>query len=531
MKVIARFGRALVERQARRVWCNGFVVSSVVKLAITTPVILTVLATAGCAVGTTYEEPSPPSIRSYTFEALPSETLATQVFGGAAQRFRLGDDLKGRWWTLFGSPQLDALIREGMHNHPDIAAQQAALRRAGEFVQIQRGSLFPALQGTIGYERERVAGASVAPGFSDFITTLYYSTINVSYTFDVFGAKRRALESAEAQALAQSFELEASYITITSNIAGTVIELASLSDQIVATQDIVSIEEEQLNFIRRRFDAGSQTRADVLQQQSNLASVRATLPQLVQQRTAVEHQLAVLVGRLPADSAPSHFSLSDLKLPEDLPLSLPSVLAAQRPDIRAAAARVHQASAAIGVATANLLPQLTLTGSLGYESFRAGDLFRPASEVWSVATGITQPLLEGGSLRAKRRAAVDAYDQARARYQLTLLQGFQNVADALTAICNDAQSLSIDQDALTAATESLQLIQKQYDAGAVNYVSLLAAQQTYQRARLAYVIAVERRFLDTVTLFQALGGGWWNRTDPGVLRDAALDTHSRQSTH
>jgi outer membrane protein TolC len=192
---------------------------------------------------------------------------------------------------------------------------------------------------------------------------------------------------------------------------------------------------------------------------------------------------------------------------------------------------VHQASAAIGVATANLLPQLTLTGSLGYESFRAGDLFRPASEVWSVATGITQPLLEGGSLRAKRRAAVDAYDQARARYQLTLLQGFQNVADALTAICNDAQSLSIDQDALTAATESLQLIQKQYDAGAVNYVSLLAAQQTYQRARLAYVIAVERRFLDTVTLFQALGGGWWNRTDPGVLRDAALDTHSRQSTH
>jgi len=492
--------------------------------------LLITLALMGCAVGPTFHSPAPPASDKYTSKPLPSITQATEVSGGEAQHLQFGRDLSGEWWTLFGSAGINRLIQEAMNRYPDIAAQQAALRAAGEDVKAQRGVLFPQIDGTAAFQREKVSGASIAPGFPAFITNIYQATVNVSYTFDLFGGERRVLEQLRAKEQAQSFALEASYLTLTSNVAATAIELASLNDQIVATREIIAIETRQLDFIQRRFEAGSLTRADILQQQSNLASVRATLPQLMQQQATAEHHLAVLTGHFPHEIESPTVALSDLKLPEDLPVSLPSALVAQRPDIRAQEAVMHQASAAVGIATSNLLPQLTLTAAVGTESLRASDLFQPAAGVWNLAGGITQPVFRGGALRAKRRAAIDQYDQTRANYDLTVLKAFQNVADTLTALESDAQTLHAAHDALDAAQASLDFVKRQYDAGAVNYVLLLSAQQIYQQALLAHVKAVASRFTDTVTLFQALGGGWWNRSDPGVLQTTAKETNARVPT-
>jgi len=462
---------------------------------------LSVLALAGCAVGPNFKHPAPPATDAYTAEKLPQQTVATAVSGGEAQQFKFGDDLPGQWWTLFGSRQLDALVEAAMASYPDIEAQQAALREARDNVRAQQGVFVPQVQATFNQERAKISGASIAPGFPGYVTNLYQANVNVSYTFDIFGAERRQLENLQAQATYQNYVLEGSYLTLTTNVASTAVQLVSAKEQIVVTHEIIALEEKELGIIQRQFDLGTHTRADVLQQQL----------------AAAEHQLAVLTGRFPHDAIPVEFDLSDLKLPEDLPISLPSRLVAQRPDIRAQEALVHEASAAIGVATANLLPQVTLTGSYGDESLLFASLFKSGSGVWDLATGLTAPIFQGGTLRAKRRAAIDAYDQAAAAYRLTVLNAFQNVADTLTALDNDAEALKADSDAVNAARDSLDLIQRQYDAGAVNYVSLLTAQQLYQQARIAYVRALASRYTDTITLFQALGGGWWNRQDKGAL--------------
>ncbi len=478
------------------------------------------LALSSCAVGPNFKPPAAPATDGYASDALPVETEATAVAGGESQHFQFGRDLSGQWWTLFASTRLNALIAQAMTNYPDIAAQQATLRAAGENVRAQEGVFLPQIQGAGNVAREKVSGATLGPGFPGFITSVYQANVSVSYTFDLFGGERRALEGLQAQAVAQNFKLEASYLTLTTNVASTAIQLASVRDQIAATREIIALEEKQLQLIQRQFELGSQTRADVLQQQSNLASVRATLPPLQQQLAAAEHQLAVLTGHFPRDADRAEFTLSDLTLPQELPVSLPSSLVAQRPDIKAQEAMMRQASAAIGVATANMLPQLALSGAYGGESLVFSGLLTPGSNTWNIAAGITQPLFEGGTLRARRRAAIDTYEESSAQYRLVVLQAFQNVADTLTALDNDAQALKAENDAVNAAKASLDFIQRQYDDGAANYVSLLTAQQTYQQARIASVRALASRYTDTVTLFQALGGGWWNRSDPGALHDA-----------
>jgi NodT family efflux transporter outer membrane factor (OMF) lipoprotein len=412
---------------------------------------------------------------------------------------------------LFESAQLNALIEQAISQHPSITAQQAALRAARENVRAEQGVFYPQVTGNASATREQESGAVIGPGFGSFITNVYQATVNVSYTFDLFGGERRTLEGLRAQADSQKYQLEASYLTLTSNVAATAIQMASVREQIAATHEIIALEEKQLDLITRQFQIGSRARADVLQQQSNLATVRATLPLLQQQLSVSDHQLAVLVGQFPHEAAPVEFDLSTLKLPADLPVSLPSALVEQRPDIKVQEMALRQASSAIGVATANMLPQLTLTGGTGGSSLISRTLLDPESAAWNLGLGISQPIFEGGTLRAKRRAAIDLYQQAEAQYRLSVLNAFQNVADSLTALENDAQALGAEYDAVTAAKASLDLIQRQYDAGAVGYVSLLTAQQTYQQAKIDYVKAVANRYTDTVTLFQSLGGGWWNR--------------------
>jgi len=503
--------RAPFERFPRAPACTGLALALSVGAA---------LALSACAVGPNYHPPARPTQNGYTREGLPAQTVSTGVAGpgGQAQRFQLGHDLTGQWWALFGSAKLDTLIQQGMASYPDIAAQQAALREARENVRAEEGNFLPQFQGSAIALRQQESGAEVFPGFPNFISRYFFATVNASYTFDIFGKERRTVEGLQAQAVQQSFVLEASYLTLTSDIASEAIQVASVRDQIAATHDIIAIEEHQLSIVQRRFQLGSQTRADILQQQSNLAAVRATLPGLQQQFAQAQHQLALLTGRSPRDAAPVELQLSDLELPQDLPVSLPSSLVAQRPDIRQQTAVVHQMSAQIGVATANMLPQVTLYGtSFGNASGSAATLAEASSGIWSLGGQITAPLFEGGMLRAKRRAAIDAYDQAVAQYRLVVLQAFQAVADALTGLENDAQALKAQRDALDAAQANLALTQRQYEVGAVDSVTLLAAQQSYQQARLNYVRALASRYTDTVTLFAALGGGWWNRNDPGTL--------------
>jgi NodT family efflux transporter outer membrane factor (OMF) lipoprotein len=489
-------------------------------------VTLAALSLCSCAVGPNYKPPPAPQTSGYTTGAQPDQTAATAVNAGESQSFHIGADLPGNWWALFESPQLNALVDQAMANYPDIAAQQAALRAARENVRAQQGVFVPQVQANFNQERAKISGASIAPGFPGYVTNLYQGNVTVAYTLDVFGAERRQLEGLQAQLINQNFVLEGSFLTLTSNVAATAIQLASAREQILATNEIIDVEEKELTIIRRQFELGTHTRADVLQQQSNLASVRATLPGLEQQRAAAEHQLAVLTGQFPHDATAVELTLAQLKLPEQLPLSLPSALVAQRPDIRQQEAQLHQASAAIGLATANMLPQITLNAAAGDESLLFASLFKPGSGVWDLASAVTAPIFQGGTLRAKRRAAIDAYEQAAAQYRLTVLNAFQNVADTLTALGHDAETLRAEADALDAAKASLDLIQRQYDAGAVNYVSLLTAQQLYQNARIDFVRATASRFTDTITLFQALGGGWWNRSDAGTLRAALSSLNS-----
>jgi NodT family efflux transporter outer membrane factor (OMF) lipoprotein len=471
---------------------------------------------AGCTVGPDFN--GIPSSQSNTdIASVPVQhTVGIDVAGGEVQAFSEAQDLAGQWWALFGSDALDGLVEQAMKTYPDIVNQQAALKQARENWLAERGSLFPQIQGTGEGARSKTASGIVG-GAPSFITNVFQASVNVSYTVDLFGGQKRAVEGLRAQMDAQQWRLRASYLTLTSNVAAAYVQLAEIRELIAATHEIIELEGTQLRVIDRRVQIGSQTRADLLQQQASLASVRATLPPLQQQLDATEHEIVVLVGCSENEAEAIDASLSQLKLPRDLPVSLPSELLARRPDIGAEEANVHVASAAIGVATANMLPQLSISGSYGGEALQIAKLLSPGANIWSAAASVTQPLFEGGALSARRRAAIDGYDSAVAQYRLTVRQAFQGVSDVLSALDNDAQSLSAQFEALSAAQSSLDLIQRQYDMGAANFVALLTAQQSYQEARVAYVRAQASRFTDTVTLFQALGGGWWNRHDPAPL--------------
>jgi NodT family efflux transporter outer membrane factor (OMF) lipoprotein len=386
-------------------------------------------------------------------------------------------------------------------------------------LRAEQGALLPEITGTGNWTREKSSGASLGlPGVPGFITSIYAAVVQVSYTFDVFGGERRTIESLEAQVDFERFELEASQLTLSANVVAAVIQAASAQSQIVATEEIIASQERQLSTVERQFDLGSANLGDVLAARAQLAASRATLPPLEQLLSQAEHQIAILTGRSPQQAVPVAFSLDDLTLPQELPVSLPASLLRQRPDIRAQEALLHAASARIGVATANMLPQITLTGAYGDESAKANELFKSAANVWSLSLGITQPIFRGGTLLARRRAADAAYDESLAQYRQAVLNALQNVADVLAALQNDAKTVKAQHDALLAAQASLELTERQYAVGAVNYVTLLVQQQQYQQARLGFVRALASRYQDTATLFQALGGGWGDDTEPAAAQ-------------
>jgi NodT family efflux transporter outer membrane factor (OMF) lipoprotein len=471
---------------------------------------------AGCAVGPNFKAPGAPVTAGYVPGALSSPIASADGPGSGAQRFIDGLDIPGQWWTLFRSSDLNALIERALANSPTLEAAQAALRQANENLAAGRGSYAPTVSGSVQSERERASSASFGniPGLpSAFLYSLNSASVNVSYTLDAFGGVRRQVEALQAQAEYEQFVLEASYLSLTANVVTAAVTEASLRAQIAATEEIAAAQQRQLEIVQRRFDAGGSSRSDVLQQQATLQNTLASLPLLRSQLAQERNLLAAYIGVLPADYAGSEFRLDTLHLPEELPVSLPSKLVEQRPDVREYGALLHEASAEIGVATSNLLPQITLSGSYGGEAARFADVFSPGSVVWSLVGGLTQPIFKGGTLIHQRRAAVAAAQQAAANYQATVITAFQNVSNTLAALQADAEIFAAQSAGEQAARDSLLLVQAQFKSGAASYTQVLTAEQTFQNAAVSLVKARAQRYADTAALFQALGGGWWNRAD------------------
>lgn len=477
------------------------------------PLSLLFIALAGCTLGPDFVRPEVAADAGYSTHNLTTTARADIDAGGAAQRLIAGMDIPGQWWTLFRSPELNALVEEALRANPDISAAQAALRQANEQVYVDQASLFPVLNGNLSKTRQKVSGTTSGTASSP-ILTLSSASLSVSYAPDVFGGTRRQIESSTAQAEYQRFQLEATYLTLSTNVVNTAVSLASLRDQIAATGQIIQLQSDQLDLLQAQRRLGAIADTDVLTQQTALAQTRATLAPLQKQLAQTRNQLMAYLGRFPNQDKGERFNLASLHLPQELPVSLPSAIVEQRPDVRSAQAQLHEASANIGVAVANQLPQFSITGSLGSTVASGSTLFSAGSGVWSLAGAIAQPLFDAGALEHRKRAAVAAYDQSAAQYRGTVLAAFQDVANVLRALEADAEALKQQVAAEQSAQASLALVQAQYRLGAVAYINLLTAQQTYQNTVLTRVQAQAVRYSDTAALFQALGGGWWNRSDP-----------------
>ncbi|MDO9106194.1 MAG: efflux transporter outer membrane subunit [Methylovulum sp.] len=460
---------------------------------------------SGCTLGPDFTRPAAPKTDRYT-DSKPS---------GYATKFLVpGKELPGLWWTLYRSKPLTALIARAIQRSPDLQSAQATLVQAQETATAKKGSLFPALDVNATDTRQQISGAQYGnPNGGGSIFSIYNASVDVSYSLDAFGAIRRQIESLSAQAEYQKFQLEGAFLTLAANIVTTAIQEASLRAQQTATEDIIDAQMQQLEAIKQQFELGGASKAAVLAQQSTLEQTRTTLPPLQLSVAQAHHQLTVLAGDLPSADPAAQFNLADLHLPDKLPLSLPSKLVEQRPDIRAQEAVLHASSAQIGVVIASVFPDFTISGNVGSIATQAGQLFIPGSEVWSLTASLMQPLFHGGDFTHKRNAAVASYQQAAAQYRSTVLKAFQEVADTLSALEFDAAALKTQDAAEQAARESLALTREQFSIGAISYVSLLTAERDYQQARIGQIKAQAARLADTAALFQALGGGWWQRGD------------------
>ncbi len=475
------------------------------------------LTLAGCAVGPDYRHPAAPDV-SLTAKPLPA---ATAQADGMAQSFVPGRDIAGDWWHLFQSRQLDTLIQGALRNNPSLAAAQATLLEAEENVRAAQGGLLPSLSGAASVQRDQSSSAVLASSgtgghYSIPAYTLYDASLSVSYAPDVFGGTRRQIESLAAQAEYQRWQLEASYLALTANIVTAAVNEASLNAQIDATQTLIGDERQLLSILQTQVSLGGVAQAQVLQQQATLAQQETTLPPLQGELARAQDQLAAYAGEFPGNFHLQSFTLDDLTLPADLPVSLPSAIVAQRPDIAAAAAQLHEASANVGVADANMLPQITLSAQIGHEALSTGTLFTPQTLLWNLVAGVTQPIFEGGTLSAQRKAALAGLQVAGAQYQSTVISAFQNVADALEALQYDSETLAAALASRDAAAQSLTVTQAQYRLGGQPFSSVLTAEATYETALIAAVRAKAARLADTAALYQALGGGWWHRQDVTV---------------
>lgn len=475
--------------------------------------ILIVSALASCMVGPNFCPPHAPDVSRYNAHPLPVKTSSTPSMGknaGKSQTYIMGQDISEDWWAVFHSPAINCLVNRGIYHSPNIASAYATLREAQETLNAQIGnSLFPAVTSQLNGQRERTSNASFGQSISS-IFNLFNASINVSYTLDFFGGERRQIEADAAQVDYQYFQLLGAYLTLSSNIVTTAITIASLEAQIKTTYELIADEESLLHIIKQQYALGGVSEINVVTQATQVEQTKATLPPLMQNLAANKHALAVYVGTFPDEKMPN-INLDALHLPKDLPVTIPSLLVRQRPDVRGQEALMHVASANIGVATANLLPQFTLSGAYGWESGFLPKLFTRNASVWNYGLGITQPIFQGGALLAQRREKIDAFQQAAAEYRQTVLQAFQNVADTLRALDNDAKELRFQRAAEIYAHKNFIITRQQYLLGGTSYLNLLTAEQQYQQTQINRIKAQAARYTDTAALLQALGGGWWHR--------------------
>ena len=489
------------------------------------------LALSACAVGPDFRAPDAPPVADASHAYTPAPLPAMAASGASAayvpQHFVDGQDVSATWWEAFQSPALDALVQSALQHSPTVVAARAALRQAEENYRADYGSrVFPSVTGQLGAARQRYALPQSAQIPAGYTANLFQGGLDLSYTLDIFGGTRRELEGVRAAIDYQRFQVEATWLSLTSSVVATAIQEASLRAQLKVTQDVVANANQSLKVINAQVQLGALARGALLQQQTLIAQQQAQIPPLEKALAQTRHQLAVLAGRLPGDAGLPTFDIDSLTLPRELPLSVPAALVRQRPDVRASEAQLHEASAQIGVATAALYPQITLSGGVNRQSFKIDKLFDTGTTGWSLAAGLVQPIFNGGSLRAKKRASLAAYDAAQAQYQSTVLNAFLSVANALRAIDTDADAVTASAEAERLANESLTLVNRQYQLGAVSYLASLDAQRTYLSTRTALVQARAARFTDTAALFQALGGGWWNAPD-AVASAASASTATR----
>src|ERR1700693_791676 len=472
------------------------------------------LFTSACVVGPKFKKPAAPDVSGYTPAPITTTTATPNVAGGEAQHLAEGGDIPGDWWTLFHSKPLNDLIERALKANPDLKAAQAALLVARENVLAQRGAYYPSVAGGFSATRAKTSSdISPVTNTSALNYSLYTPQVSVSFVPDVFGLNRRTVESLQAQEQQARFALAATHITLSSNVAAGAIQEASLRAQIDATRELITINTDMLKILRHQFEKGYVSRLEVAAQESQLAQVAATWPPLLNQLAQQRDLLAVLSGGFPNQDVPEKVELSSLQLPKELPVSLPSQLVEQRPDVRQAEENLHSASAQIGISVANRLPSFALTADAGSMAVILGHLFTGGTGFWDVGASVAQPIFDGGTLLHRERAAKAAYTQISEQYRSTVLTAFQNVADPLNALQQDADALQAAAAAKDAARVTLALTRKQFESGYANYLALLSAEQAYRQALINLAQAQSNRYADTAALFQALGGGWWNRGD------------------
>jgi NodT family efflux transporter outer membrane factor (OMF) lipoprotein len=459
-----------------------------------------------CKVGPNFAHPVTPDSASYRDGSASNATVAA---AGQAQRFIEGKRVESDWWRLFGSTELDALVVDAIHGNPSLEAARASLRKSQASLRAGDGVFFPQVDGAAGASYQRVSPLHFGENAPSSEFALYSVSASVSYTLDLWGGERRQVEALAAQVDAQRYLLASAYVMLTANLVDTVIARGAYQAEIDATREALALEREQLGITQTQASSGTVPYANVLSIQSQLAATEASIPPLELKIDQANDLLAALAGRSPGEAHVADVALARLGLPGDVPVTLPAKLVRQRPDVLVAEAQLHAANAAIGVATAAMLPNLTLTGDLGTNNTTLGSLFAVAGQFWSLGGGLTAPLFHGGTLAAQRKAAIAARDQAFASYRQTVLAAFEQVADTLHALQHDAEALQAEQAAQDAAAQALELIQDSYRSGMATYLEVIIANEQYLQAKIGYVQAVAQRLQDTVALYAALGGGWW----------------------
>jgi NodT family efflux transporter outer membrane factor (OMF) lipoprotein len=469
-------------------------------------------ALSGCAVGPTFQPPAAPDVNGYVPGKLASPAADRSGPRVAGQHFVNGADVSARWWAAFKSQPLNDLIKQSVDHNPNLQAAEAAIRNAQYNALAQRGLFFPQLSGDSTSQKFLISNPGQIPPIPttgpQSVYTLFTNQLTVSFTPDIWGGNLRAVENLDAVAEQQLFQLDAAYLALTSNVVTAAIQEASLRGQIAATKRIIGIERDLLDILKRQFSFGQAAQADVLAQDAALAQAEQLLPPLEKQLAQQRDLLTSLAGQLSVDEIVQKFDLAHLKLPTNLPVSLPSRLVDQRPDVRAAEANMHSASAQVGVAIAARLPNIVLSANGGSAAYNLPQSFAAGTGFYTIGAAATAPIFDGFTLYNKQKAAEAALDQAKAQYRATVITAFQNVADALRALQTDSRAVQAAVRAETAAKASLDIVQTQLNAGQVNQLAVLNAQQTYLTAAVVRVQTDANRLSDTAALFMALGGGW-----------------------